>query len=118
MSAARRAKRGTILVASVIMLGVLALATLSAVDAGADDARLNALRFDSLRAFYAAESGVEAAIDRRQTDPGNPLTGAFTLPGGAEVVLLDPLDDSAAPYTLIVEGRAGEARRRIEVTAR
>ncbi|MFG0274032.1 MAG: hypothetical protein ACF8QF_03135 [Phycisphaerales bacterium] len=118
MSAKRTTRRGTILVASVVMLGVLALATLSAVDAGADDARLNALRFDSLRAFYAAESAVEAAIDRRQRDPSNPLTGTISFPSGAEGVVIDPLDESSAPYTLIVEGRAGEARRRIEVTAR
>jgi hypothetical protein len=117
MNTTRRARRGTILVASVILLGVLALATLSAVDAGADDARLNALRYDSLRALYAAESGVEAALGRHQSDPGDPLTGAFTLPGGAEAVVLDPLDESGAPYTLVVEGRAGEARRRIELSA-
>lgn len=116
MTNRRAARRGTILVASVILLGVLALATLSAVDAGADDARLSALRFDSLRAFYAGESGVAAALERRMTAPGDPLTGTITLPDGSEAVVIDPLDE-AGSGTLVVEGRAGEARRRIEVEA-
>ena len=114
MSARRMTRRGTILVAGVILLGVLSLATLSAVDAVGDDARLNAMRADSLRAFYAAESAAEAAIHQRRRDPSNPLTGTIGLPDGSEAVILDALE-GGGDGLLVVEGRAGEARRRIEI---
>jgi len=114
MSARRSTRRGTILVAGVILLAVLSLATLSAVEAVGDDARLNAMRADSLRAFYAAESAVQAAMHRRERDPGNPLTGTITLPDGSEAVVLDPLE-GGTDGLLVIEGRAGEARRRLTI---
>ena len=111
-------RRATVLVAATIILAILTLSIAVSVTATGDDARTSLLRYESLRAFYAAESGVQAAL-RTQTDDGaNPLNTTVTLPDGSVCQVTDPFGASpATPGLLVVEGRTTLARRTISVTA-
>lgn len=116
-SRARRC-RGTILVATTILLMVLALAAGTAITATGDDARLSTLRVDSIRSFYAAESGVEIAIRTLIDDPANPAAGTISLPDGSVIEFITPFAAAPAPPgTATIEGRYGAARRRLDVEA-
>jgi len=110
-------KRGAALVAAIILLGMTSMAVGAAVIATGDDARTSALRADSLRAFYAAESAVEVAIRALNDTPDNPFTGPLTLPSGARALAVEPFDPEAASLEATLAGAAGRAERRIHVAA-
>jgi Tfp pilus assembly protein PilX len=111
-------RRATILVAATIILAVLSLSIAVTVTATGDDARTSMLRYESLRAFYAAESGVQAALRTQKDDASNPLNTTTTLPNGAIFEITDPFSASpASPGTLVVEGRTSIARRTISIVA-
>ncbi|MFG0258192.1 MAG: PilX N-terminal domain-containing pilus assembly protein [Phycisphaerales bacterium JB043] len=110
--------RATVLVISTIILAMLSMSIAIAVSATGDDARVSMLRFESLKAFYAAESGVQAAIRQQIDDGANPLSTTTTLPNGAVYEITDPFDATpAAPGALKVEGRTTIARRTVSVVA-
>jgi len=109
-------RRGVALIVAVLIISVTNLVVIGAVRASGDDARVAALRADTLRAFYASESGVRMGVREYIDDPANPLTGTVTLPGGEVVEVIDPLEASpAAPGQLVIEGSYGTARRRLQV---
>ncbi|MHC4975908.1 MAG: hypothetical protein ACYTF7_04800 [Planctomycetota bacterium] len=111
-------RRATILVASTIILALLSMSIAASVSATGDDSRVSMLRFESLRAFYAAESGVEAALRQQLVDGSSPLVVTATLPNGAVYEITDPFDASpSVAGTLVVEGRTEQARRTISLEA-
>jgi Tfp pilus assembly protein PilX len=102
------------LVIALSVLGVTNLLVVGAIASAGDDALIGRLRLDSIRAFYAAESGAAAALRQYVADDTAPLTGTITLPGGAEAEIVDALEaPPAEPGTLVVEGRSGLAARRL-----
>ena len=107
-------RRAAALVAAIILLGVTGMAVGATVVAAGDDARTTTLRAQSLRAFYAAESGVELAIRALNADPNDPFTGPYTLPGQA-IAEADPPFDTSAPSEAVIVGRAGLAERRVRI---
>lgn len=114
MNRDRTNRRGAALVAAVILLGVTAMAVGASVVTAGDDARTTALRADSLRAFYAAESGVELAIHALNEDPANPFTGPLSLPGPATIEAVTPFT-TTDPTEAVLAGRAGLAERRVRI---
>lgn len=106
-------RRASTLVASLLALFLLNLAVMNAVTASGDDTRLGALRLATARAFYAAESGAAACVRQMSIDADAPLTGTYTLPGGESVEIVDPIDAQSGG-SLVVEGRYGPSKRRIE----
>lgn len=99
--------------ASLLALFLINLAVMNAVTGAGDDARIGALRLSTVRAFYAAESGVTASIRQMQVDPESPLSGEYTLPNGEQVEIVTPFETGAGG-DLVVEGRFGPALRRLE----
>ncbi len=59
-----RDRRAVALVIALSLLGVTNLLVIGAIASAGDDALIGRLRLDSIRAFYAAESGAAAALDR------------------------------------------------------
>lgn len=112
----RNRRRAVALVIALSILGVTNILIVGAITSSGDDAWIGSLRLDSLRAFYAAESGATAALRRYVVDDADPLTGTIALPGGAEAEIVDPLAAAPEPPgALIVEGRSGMAARRVSL---
>lgn len=112
----RETRRGVALAVAVLLLSTASIMTVAAVTAGADDGRLAALRVESLRAFYAAESGALLARRRLADAPLEPLSTEIVLMHGQRVVVIAPFKPPpAAPGLATVEGRCGSAARRIDV---
>jgi len=112
----RPGRRALALVVALSVLSVTNLLIIGAITSSADDAWIGRLRLDSLRAFYAAESGAAAALRRYIADDTDPLTGVLTFAGGAEAEITDPIGDAPDPPGLLgVEGRSGLATRRIAI---
>ncbi len=111
-------RRGVALVVAVIMLSVVALVTLGAVASAADDARVASLRIESIRAFYAAETGAMLSRRQQREDASAPLTGTFSLPEGQRFMVIAPF--KAAPLDAgvsTIDGLCGRAATRAEVEA-
>lgn len=106
-------RRGAGIAAVVLMVVVVNLAILGVVTSSADDLSLAALRLESNRAFFAAESGgvivTRLALDGRAAPVGGTLDLAH-----AQVRFISAPEPGEAG-TVIVEGASGDARRRIEI---
>lgn len=106
-------RRGVALAMVAALLGVVALAVSGAVVAGAEDSLQTRLRAESLRAFYAAESGAMASV--WSLGEGEALVGTLVYPLGESVEIVSPFEDEGEPGSTTLEGVAGEARRRITI---
>lgn len=110
------ARRGTIMLAAIIVLSLLTIGVATTVTASGDDARMSALRGDSARAFYAAESGVHIAMRALLDDPSDPSTGTLTLASGSVIRFVESFGaESQNPSTAVIEGSYGVAVRRIQI---
>lgn len=109
---ASRSRRAAALVMAVLMLAAVNLAVISAVGGGGDDARLAATRADTVRAFYAAESGAALAVGEYRS--GRPIpTGSRTITGGATITVTTSAP--SAPMDVVVVGKFAQAQRRVEM---
>lgn len=108
-----RPRRGAVLVVVFVMIALIQLAVISAVAGTADDAEEIVLRVQTLRAFYAAESGAVIAIAEEIRGNPPPRAGdVLELPGGLVEFIETPW---AGGGLLVIEGRATFARRRIQI---
>ncbi len=108
-------RRGAVLAMVIVMLALLQLTVISSVRGTTDDTDEVVLRIQTLRAFYASESGALIALAedlRGNTPPGTGDT--LELPNAAATFLETPWDDGND--TLEVEGQADIARRRIRIS--
>ena len=121
-----RSRRGSVAVAVLIVLLLMGLFVVGIVKVGARDQELGARRLETVRAFYAAEGGINMAL-REVTlgldedndgsigtisDDGNDANDPMFGPASVQV----ELDFSLSTLTLRSRGRAGSARRKIEST--
>lgn len=107
-------RRGAAIAVIVLLLVVVQAAVLTAASQSAGESDVAVLRIEAVRAFFAAESGFQVVVGEIAADRAVPV-GEVAVPwGGAfEVIeISDPLSD--AP--LVIEGRSGAGRRRVEIT--
>lgn len=110
----RGGRRGAAIVMVVVMLAMLQLAALSMLTGGADDAEEVVLRVQTLRAFYAGESGVVMSLgDALRGLPPPPAGTVIELPGASVELLESPWEGVGG--AMVVEGRSVSARRRFEI---
>lgn len=119
---AHRPRRGTVLVAAIIALVVLQLLVAGLVTSGARDHDLTARRAETIRAFYAAEAGMNMALREVMVNADEDGDGGIgTISddgsdandpsvGGARTRVTAA---AAATTTLTSDARTGEARKRI-----
>jgi Tfp pilus assembly protein PilX len=107
-----RSRRAAALVMAVLMLAAVNLAVISAINGGGDDARLASTRADTVRAFYAAESGAALVVGEYNAGRTVP-TGTFTVSAGATAVI--SASAGTVPMDVVVIGKFGQAQRRIEL---
>lgn len=110
--AKRSSRRGVIVLIAVIILAVMNVAILSTVAAAGSDAHIGVLRVETIRAFYAAESGATICV-KGIIGPSTPPTEGSSATVGSETVHF--IQVQTPPGELIVEGRAGFARRRLAI---
>lgn len=106
--------RGVALAVVIVVLAMLNLVVMGSVRPSGDEAVLGAMRAETTRAYYAAESGafiaVRAVVGRLEP----PTVGSEQAVGVATVAFID-LPPRGEVGQIIVEGRSGEARRRLNL---
>ncbi len=125
-------RRAMAAISMVVVLLIIDLMIISMVVGGARDHDLTVRRMDTIRAFYAAEAGMNMAIRERMLDPPTDEDGDKTPPGtdtGSISDDGDPANDpgfgtpkntqfvatlSADKKTLTSTGRSGDAKREMD----
>lgn len=103
-------RRGMAIAVIIVVLAVLALVVAGAVRPAAQEADVASLRVQTIRAFYAAESGVSVLIGSVKSGTERPITGDV-IAWGTQSVEFESV--SADSVTLV--GRSGFAQRRISL---
>jgi Tfp pilus assembly protein PilX len=119
----RGQRRGAIGVASVIVLVVVQLLLVGAIIAGTREADTTMQRMDTLRAFYAAEGGMNMAIREMLSNLDEDGDGDIGTISNDALLTDDPAVGNAHVYvvqsvnggttTLVSRGRCGLARRQL-----
>lgn len=111
----KQTRRGAAVVLAVIVLAALNLVIVGSLAASAEESRVGAFRVDSVRAFYAAESGSMIAARLLGAAVELPELNTPVAVGAASFTLIEAPQPNTAGTVRIV-GRAGDASRRIRLT--
>ena len=106
-------RRGTVLIVLVVIMAILALVVAGAVRPVRDESDIATLRVETVRAFYAAESGGVILMNAVIGNASMPVEGSSIELNGQTIIFVQTPD--AQPIA-IVEGSSGDARRRISFT--
>ncbi len=111
-------RRGTTLIATLIVITMVSLAVVSAIKASADDVRIGLTRLDSARALYAAESGLRILIREDGRDAADQLPSVLYLPLGERINFIQLFEDGDAdPNQALVAGANGLSERILFISA-
>ncbi|MFK7759032.1 MAG: pilus assembly PilX N-terminal domain-containing protein [Phycisphaerales bacterium] len=105
-------RRGSVLAVLVVILAVLGLVVAGSVRPVKDEATLAGMRVETMRAFYAAESGTIVLVSAYMGDAVMPLEGSEVVLNGQSIVFTQIPEQGGAA---IVHGKSGDATRRIEL---
>ena len=105
-------RRGTILPVLVVVLALMGLLVVGSVRPLRDEATLTTMRVETVRAFYAAESGSMITIQGYIGSGTMPVEGSQIVINDQTIVFTQiPDDDGIA----IIHGLSGDSIRRIEL---
>jgi hypothetical protein len=109
-----RTRRGVAVAALVLVLALINIVVIGTLAAGGDESEEALTRVESLRAFYASESGARVALRCLNSGLTPPAEGAsFSL--GTAQVRYAKVPTQAGPGTIVIEGVSGSAIRRTQV---
>ncbi len=112
-SNAKHSKRGSILAVLVVVMSILGLVVVGSVRPLRDEAVLAGMRVETVRAFYAAESGTIIVMQGYMGLSAMPQEGDEIVLNGQTVRFTQvPSGNGVA----VVHGLSGDAVRRIELT--
>jgi hypothetical protein len=111
----RGARRGMGIAVVVVMLAIVNIAVLGAVAASGEEANLGAMRLETTRAFYAAESGAMVVVRQLREGVEAPQAGT-SLSFASARVEFERVPRVGEGGEAIVIGTSGFARRRVVVT--
>lgn len=97
----------------LVVMSVLALVVAGTVQPLSQEADLAAVRVETARAFYAAESGVNVVIGLIHAGAEPPAAGTQTNFGPQTVRFVEVPDGAG---DLVIEGSSGLATRRVRLT--
>ncbi|MEQ8850282.1 MAG: hypothetical protein RIB32_00705 [Phycisphaerales bacterium] len=103
-------RRGVVVLVLVVVLALINIALISGAAASSEDAHAGVMRVDTIRAFYAAESGGMVAAKGLIGDIPTPTEGSSIALGSQAIHFIEVRE---ATGDVVVEGRAGSARRRV-----
>ncbi|MEZ6243505.1 MAG: pilus assembly PilX N-terminal domain-containing protein [Phycisphaerales bacterium] len=109
----RRSRPGMAVVIIVVILALISLVMIAAVGGGQADAQASALRVETMRAFYAAESGSVIVFKSVVDGDTLPAEGSQVTLGAETVEFIAVPPSGVGEVT--VEGRSGFARRRVSI---
>ncbi len=109
----KAASRGATVAAMIVVLALINLAVIGAIRSTGDEAQIGALRVETVRAFYAAESGATIAVRSLIAGWTPPTDGTVVSLGNAEAEFV--FVPAGGVGVLVVEGRSGFGRRRISL---
>jgi Tfp pilus assembly protein PilX len=110
-----RARRGVVMAVIVLMLASINAITMTVLYSSGDEATLGALRVETARALYAAESASIAVVRLRSERRPLPIAGSsLALPTGNATYVQVP-GDNTPTGTLVVRGQSGDAERRVRL---
>ena len=99
----------------IIMLAMIGLAVVGSISASGDEAQIGAMRAETARAFYAAESGARVVLKLSTSGQSLPAAGS-TLTLGTATANYVSLPASGAAGDAVIQGQDGTAARRLKVT--
>ncbi len=112
MQSGSKNRRGSVLAVLVVVLALLGLVVAGSVRPLRDEAVLTTMRVETVRAFYAAESGSIIMIQAYLGDASLPVAGS-------QVVLNEQIVEFTqvpqAGGVVVIHGMSGDAVRRIEL---
>ncbi len=128
LSRTRDQRRGTAAIAVVIMLVLLQMSVAGMVLSGGRDQDLSTRRMDTIRAFYAAEAGINMAVREMSKSTDYDADGTIGTISNDSNANNDPALGSARVFvtravsgstiTLTSRGRAGDSTRVITLTTK
>jgi hypothetical protein len=110
-----KVRRGCGIAAIVIMLAAINLAVIGSVNASGTEAQTGALRAETARAFYAAESGGRIVIKCNNKGLALPVAGS-TLAMGQATVTYVSLPPANTAGDAVVRAIDGTTTRRLKIT--
>jgi hypothetical protein len=109
-----RARRGAGIAAVVVMLAILNLVIIGSIAPAADEASTQALRVDTIRAIYAADSG-GIVLAKLAAVGGTPPTAGSTVSLTGATIKYTQVPAAGQPGTATIVGSSGSASRRVRV---
>ncbi|MCW5777684.1 MAG: hypothetical protein KIS87_14705 [Phycisphaeraceae bacterium] len=109
-----RRKSGVALAIVIVVLAMLNLVVMGSIRPAGDEVVLGAMRAETTRAFYAAESGAFIAVRAIIGGLEPPTIGSEQTVGVATLTFVS-LPPTGEVGEIVVEGRSGEARRRLNL---
>jgi len=106
-------RKGTVLIVLVVIMAILALVVAGAVRPVRDESDIATLRVETVRAFYAAESGGIILMNGVIGQSTMPVEGSTIQLNGQQILFVQTPDSQPVA---IVEGICGDARRRVSFT--
>lgn len=103
-------RRGMAVAVIVVVIAVLGLAVAGSVAPARQESDAASLRVQTVRAFFAAESGVSVLIGTVAAAQDEPQTGDSIAWGTQSVEF-----ETVAGDSVVVIGRSGQAQRRISI---
>lgn len=107
-------RRGAAIAAVIVLMAMLHLVVIGSVESSSDEAQWAESRVQSSRAFHAAESGLRIVIASVLNGQATPDEGTIVSVGAGEVEFVE-VPDGGGSGEVVLEGRAGHARRRLSV---
>ncbi len=110
----KKLRRGSGLASLVLVLALLNIVVMGLMAPSGEQSELDALRLDTTRAFYAAESGGRVVVRCLKSGIGLPTAGTTLSvgPGTAQFVQVPAGVNGEA----VVLGSSGLAQRRLRIT--
>ena len=112
MKKASENRRGSALAVMVVVLALLGLVVAGTVRPLKDEAALTTMRVETVRAFYAAESGSIITIQGYLGSAPMPVEGTEIVLNDQRVVFTQI---PGLGGTAVIHGKSGDAVRRIEL---
>lgn len=105
-------RRGAVIAVLVVVMALMALVVVALIRPVSDESSIAAMRVETVRAFYAAESGVFVVTKGYIGETTMPAQGSTLTINGQRVEFTQvPIASGVA----VIRGLSGDASRRIEL---
>jgi|GEM_PF-714823 len=108
-------RRGVGVLAVVVMIAIIHLAVMGSIAASSEEAQIGAMRVETARAFYAAESAGLVLVRLSAARLELPGAGAQLSLGDSRATFVS-MPPTGQPGDFVIIGTSGEGQRRIRIS--